>query len=154
MPHPNDLDEELALTSVRLDDALARLERLGEDMARTEAELPSTLGGKLGTLLQRIRRGRTERSWTGVWQRLADLHQLRASLLTRASDEQRNAEEWERRAMLCVHAKDDALAREALHRRREHLGTADELSRQADALGSVIEVLERGAAELERAAKR
>ena len=63
----------------------------------------------------------------------------------RAAQEQRNALQWERNAMLAVKAGDDALAREVLARKAEHdrLATchaqhADVLARQLARLSEML----------------
>ncbi len=53
-----------------------------------------------------------------------------------------NAEEWERRAMLCVHSGDDALARESLVRKSRHLNLAAHLKHEADLVRAFVEGLE------------
>ncbi|MEM9694374.1 MAG: PspA/IM30 family protein, partial [Myxococcota bacterium] len=51
-------------------------------------------------------------------------------LAKQAEGERAKATEWERRAMMAVRAGDDALAKEALNRKREHDGLANEFQEQ------------------------
>ncbi|HEY4106871.1 MAG TPA: PspA/IM30 family protein [Polyangiaceae bacterium] len=51
-------------------------------------------------------------------------------LAKQVEQEQANAAEWERRAMLAVRANDDALAKEALARKKEHDGLAAQFQDQ------------------------
>src|SRR5690606_4443794 len=51
-------------------------------------------------------------------------------LAKQAEQEASNAAEWERRAMMAVKAQDDELAKEALARKREHDGLAEQFKVQ------------------------
>ena len=51
-------------------------------------------------------------------------------LAKQAEQEASNAAEWERRAMMAVRAGDDALAKEALARKKEHDGLTEQYKTQ------------------------
>jgi phage shock protein A len=61
---------------------------------------------------------------------VAEAIAMEKKLLKQAEDEAAKATEWERRAMMAVRAGDDALAKEALSRKKEHQGHAEALKEQ------------------------
>src|SRR5690348_16378847 len=62
-------------------------------------------------------------------------------LAKQAEQEAANAAEWERRAMLAVKAGDDALAKEALNRKKEHDALANTLKEQWQKQKQAVEQL-------------
>ena len=61
---------------------------------------------------------------------VAEAIAMEKKLLKQAEEEGAKVTEWERRAMMAVRAGDDALAKEALHRKKEHQGHAEALKEQ------------------------
>src|SRR6478736_2686595 len=62
-------------------------------------------------------------------------------LAKQAEQEAANAAEWERRAMLAIKAGDDALAKEALNRKKEHEALANTLKEQWQKQKQAVEQL-------------
>ncbi len=119
----------------QLEVALARMERTIDDLRSRQ---PKSSRSSSGSLVGRIRTrlGLTKPvspadSASNAECAIEDLNDFAARLRRRAAEEISNGEEWERRAMLCVTAHDDELAREALARRQESLTLAAELEREA-----------------------
>lgn len=61
---------------------------------------------------------------------VAEAIAMEKKLLRQCEEEAARATEWERRAMMAVRAGDDALAKEALARKKEHQGLAETLKEQ------------------------
>ncbi len=61
---------------------------------------------------------------------VAEAIAMEKKVLRQSEDEAAKFTEWERRAMMAVRAGDDVLAKEALHRKKEHEGLATTLKEQ------------------------
>ncbi len=79
-------------------------------------------------------------------------------LAKQAEQESANAAEWERKAMLAIKAGDDALAKEALARKKEHEGLAttykDQWSKQKQAVDQLKTALRVLSAKIEEAKRK
>ena len=88
--------------------------------------------------------------WEAVRQAIDDLGREHKKQTRQAQQEQANADEWERRAKLCVKASDDQLASDALANRKWHLELKADRDRDARALENALETYRRFESEFEQ----
>jgi hypothetical protein len=144
----SDLDQKKRLAEIasRFDQALARL----DDALATKQPPPAATSAK-PSIFARLRRSPQASQWDAVTQRLSELDTFQTKLLRRAHHENANADEWERRAMLCLKAGDDDLARESLRRQREHLDNATHFEALATQVNDELRELRRAVDEISAA---
>jgi len=130
----DDVEEKLVELAARFDAELARLDAMArvtpEGAANRRTPLSRT-AIDLRQILNRLQPPQKPSPWDGVTQRLSELERYAKSLRRKAKDARTEADEWERRAMLCVKARNDDLAQAALHNRREALEQATDLEVRA-----------------------
>lgn len=148
----DDLKQKLADIAARFDAQIARMDDLvGQTRPPAHDRRPApTAASTSRSLLERLRSSSATSRWEAVTQRTSELERFRRVLLRNATQARRNADEWERCAALAVKAGDDDLAREALHRRREHLHETAELDARAKQLADVLNELQASLDEIKR----